>query len=268
MYRNLHFYINFDCDEYVDKGDQYLITIKKMVESTYMHRASVFHFKEQLHDFISTISDLDKKFVHSTGNILSLILRNSIEISEKDIYIFNILFNSQGSCLQHIPMVQIKPNEKIAIISSKPNCYTKYLLYAKNQNEIELIKINILNTPNAIFTWIQNSIPRVFNKSLKHGENGKGNWPGESCLLCSSQQAQKLLDTSIPDFEEIDKRLFNYDSDHKTYIEFFYEGDNPQSQWHGFHLRSKDWNRVPQKAKNVLDTMVNKKMIKDGKTTP
>lgn len=244
MYQDLHFYIHFDCEEYIDSGDQYLNHIKQMVEFAYMHKASVFYFEEQLKEFVSILSDIDEGFIQSKGNLLELILRNSRPKKENK-YTFNILFNYEKTILQHSPSLGITPNEQVAVISSKSDCYSHYLLCVKNQNEVELLKTNIFNNCNDILSWISNAIPRTFNKSAKHGENGKGNWPKESCLLCSCKDAQELLNTSIPDFGEIEERLFNYDSNHQTFIEFFYEGNNPQKQWHGFHLEKKDWLRVP-----------------------
>ncbi|MBP1631558.1 MAG: hypothetical protein H6Q15_2451 [Bacteroidetes bacterium] len=244
MYKDLHFYIQFDWEEYINLGDQYFDYIKQMVEFAYMHKVSVFYSEKQLKDFVSIISDLDNNFIQSIGNKLDIILRNSL-VKKENKFIFNILFNYENTTIQHSQLLGITSNEQIAIISTNLNCFSNYLLYAKDEKKIELLRINIFNKCIDIVNWIHKISPRNFNKSAKHGENGKGNWPGESCLLCSCQDAQELLNTSIPDFGEKEGRLFNYDQENNTYIEFFYEGNNPQKQWHGFHLKQEDWQRVP-----------------------
>lgn len=254
MYKDLHFYIYFDWETYIELGDQYFTAILQMVEFAYMHKASVFYFEEQLQEFTSNLSDLDTDFVHSKGNKLSIILRNA-KARKKNKYTFDITFNHEHTSLQHRPLLGITPNEQIAVLSPKPDCCSNYLLTIKNKNEINLLAVNILCRDKDILSWISGVIPKVFHKSDKHGEYGKGNWHGESCLLCSSEKAQSLLNTSIPDLEEIENRLFNYDPEYKTFIEFFYEGDNPQQQWHGFHLKQEDWKRVPARVKTYLSQM-------------
>ena len=112
-------------------------------------------------------------------------------------------------------------------------------------DEFEKINFYIFNNVKNILDWINKLSVRNFNKSDKHGENGKGNWKNESVLLCSENEASKLLKSAIPDFR-VKNRLFNYDRKLKTYIEFYYEGKNPSNQWHGFHLKKEEWeNRVP-----------------------
>ncbi|NJO02815.1 MAG: hypothetical protein HC880_15045 [Bacteroidia bacterium] len=90
--------------------------------------------------------------------------------------------------------------------------------------------------------WLkENRGPRIFNVHPKHGENGQGNW-GKSrgnkveVLECSQEEAQILLDTAVGNHQIDPRRLYNYDVKHEKYILFYYEGDTPQNQYHGFHL--------------------------------
>ncbi len=122
-----------------------------------------------------------------------------------------------------------------------------------NHTKFEKINITYSTDIQDIIKWIvNNSHNRSFHISPKHGENGVGNWRGESVLLCNQTQASHLLQTAIPDCTEKENRLFNWDDTHETFIEFFFEGENPQMQWHGFHLKSEDWKRVPNSVRKFF----------------
>lgn len=75
-------------------------------------------------------------------------------------------------------------------------------------------------------------------------------------LLCNRAEAQRLLNTAIADFNSRrgQEKLFNFDAGHNTFVEFYYEGDNPQKQWHAFHIKSEDWEeRVPSKVRRFYN---------------
>jgi len=57
-------------------------------------------------------------------------------------------------------------------------------------------------------------------------------------LECSKANAQTLLESAIGDVRIDSKRLFNYDVDKAKYIVFYFDGESPQNQYHGFHLTS------------------------------
>ncbi|MBF0519579.1 MAG: hypothetical protein HQK92_07645 [Nitrospirae bacterium] len=96
---------------------------------------------------------------------------------------------------------------------------------------------------------IENRLPqRIFNLNLKHGENGRGNYHGESPLMCDRKEAQELLITAIGDKTE---RLFNLDSKHNMYI-IFYSETTPISSYHGYHVDLKSV-KVPNHIKKRLE---------------
>ena len=104
--------------------------------------------------------------------------------------------------------------------------------------------LSISNNNSQLEKWtLQKRIKRIFNLNPKHGENGKSahtfNKGDEVSLLeCSKANAQTLLESAIGDVRIDSKRLFNYDLDKAKYIVFYFEGESPQNQYHGFHLTS------------------------------
>jgi len=126
--------------------------------------------------------------------------------------------------------------------------YSQKYLQVKSKSDYCKIECENISDTKEIVKWIVMMKPRKFNASY-HGNQGSGNWVTKSPLLCSTERAQQLLDESIPCFlEGIGKkrRIYNFDPNNNTFIEFFYEGDNPQNQWHGFHLDKDKWDKLPE----------------------
>jgi len=99
--------------------------------------------------------------------------------------------------------------------------------------------------------WLaENRQPRLFNLSPKHGENGQGHWPTASRLLCSRDRAKELLETAIGD-KRITDELYNFDEEQNCYIVFKYEGENPQNQYHAYHLPINS-NEIHDQIKTLL----------------
>ena len=66
-----------------------------------------------------------------------------------------------------------------------------------------------------------------------------------------------MLESAIPDFRLKDERLLNFDEENNTYIEFFYEGNTPQKQWHGFHVKEEMWDmRIPETVRKYYGKYV------------
>lgn len=92
---------------------------------------------------------------------------------------------------------------------------------------------------------------RTYHYSPKHGENGVGGWDKASKLLCSGEHAQALLDIALQRKDDI-RDAWQWDPDHNRLIHFYYEGDNPQHQWHAFHIFDKDLPTVPNEIKKFF----------------
>jgi len=256
MFQNLHFYIDLNWESFIDNPKDYLPKTFQVVELLYQHKATVYCSKQQIDNF-RVICNEDKNFIQSIGNKLELILKNAKHI-DSNFYFFEICFAKENSCLKYINNVAISSitsHTKLALISISEKEQNKILLNVKSDKEFEKFEFHVLNNKKDIANWIvSNSNERFFHKSDKHGENGKGNWPNESVLLCNKEQAQELLFIAIPNFIEKGKRLFAFDESHQTFIEFYYEGDNPQNQWHGFHVKESEWDiRVPLSIRKYFD---------------
>lgn len=122
----------------------------------------------------------------------------------------------------------------------------------------EMVKIDVRNNHRELFEWLKdNRTPRKYNyEDSRHGENGVGNRGGKnkkskgykSPLMSSKQHSASLLDDAIGSYEDHEgKRLYYFDAICKLYIIYEYEGDNPQNQYHSYHVEPDDVNRdVPK----------------------
>ena len=254
MYQDLHFYVDFDWEHYSNQPNNYLQNLHRIVQLAYQHKATVFYSQEKVEEFIE-FDSLDENFSQSKANMLQIILENAKAKRNQGNYCFQICFSHQQTSLFHInnittSIIDDYLNNALISLSNHPSCK---LLMVKSDDVFKVVNFELINDEKKLINWIQSKSKRAFNLSNKHGENGKGNWQGESVLLCNKIDAQTLLDSAIPDFSEKENRLFNFDPNHQTFIEFFYEGDNPQKQWHGFHITKNLWkDRVPQSIREYF----------------
>lgn len=256
MYVHLNLYIDLNWEIYADKGVEYIRSIYKIVKLAKLHKCNIYYCNSQLKDFTKNCQDLDANFSKSAGNQLDLLLKIAIIAPVDNSYLFEIQFQNEGSYISYVEndlLQVIKHNQIVAVITSNDMEDSKSFLRI-NTNYQGLINVFFLRENESLIEWIsKNGEPRNFHLSPKHGENGVGNWPGESVLRCNEKDAQLFLNKSIADFDE-KNRFFFFDDNHDTYIEFFYEGNNPQKQWHGFHLSKNDWHqRVPNSVKKFFN---------------
>lgn len=255
MYQNLHFYIDLNWEGIAENPKDFFQKTFALVEFIYQHKSQVFYSKEQIDEFVVACGILDEGFSQSYGNMLGLILENAKCINQKK-YVFEINFNEENTSLNFINIKTfacIENHDRVAIASVVQKESLKIFLAIKSNTEFYRINCNILNSTDSVHNWILSNIPkRNFNLSSKHGENGIHNWKSASVLLCKKDEAQHLLDIAIPDFRK-NPNLFYFDKNNDKYIEFFYEGDNPQNQWHGFHIEEKDIDsRVPKSIRDYF----------------
>jgi hypothetical protein len=257
MYQDLHFYVDFNWEKHIDDSSSYFSEIYRIVELAYQHKATVFYSYQQLQDFVTNCNELDENFSQSYGNKLSVLLENAKGKNDNN-YLFEVCFSNENTSLNPVKNKSktiINAYSKNALISVIDDCQPKTLLSIKSATDFEKIEFIVIDNTDRLLQWIQKSIERNFNVSDKHGENGVGKWkdPSVSVLLCNRKEAQQLLNTAIPDFCEKGKQLFNFDINHQTFIEFYREGDNPQNQWHGFHIKTEEWDkRIPNSIKKYF----------------
>jgi len=245
MYSDFHFYIDLNWEDAVDKTVEiYLREFCRLVEFAYQHEATIYYSQKHLQKFISQVEDLDVNFSVSVGNILDVMIENA-KRQDNEFYSFELCFANENTTILHIDNILsfVKDHDKIAILTCS-NKIEDFLL-VKSKSNYGKIECKNINTSQKLVHWIATVKPRTFNLSPKHGEKGKGNYSKASPLLCSKEEAQNMLDDAIPCFLEQEKSLFNFDTIHQTFIVFYFEGDNPQNQWHGFHLKQEEWENVP-----------------------
>lgn len=248
MYQDLHFYINLDWEKHIETPENYLKEVFSLVDFAYQHKAKVYFSYAQLQDFSENCGDLDENFSVSFGSQLNMILSNSISLKEQN-HVFEVCHAFENTSLKHIlhPVISTLQAHPKQVILSTSLSHTS-LLSVKSKSDFEKIDIFYLNNIQEIREWfIKNSSNRLFNPSPKHGSKDIPKFSSNkgqkvSQLLCSVEEAKKLLKDAIADFREVENRLFNWDNNHNTFIEFFLEGNN---QWHGFHLDEIEWTRVP-----------------------
>ena len=255
MYQDLHFYIDLDWTKHIETPNDYLKKVFSLVDFAYQHKAKVYFSHAQLQDFTANCGDLEENFSVSFGSLLDLILQNSVSLKEQN-HVFEVCYANENTSLRHIshPVISsLQIHAKQVMLSHSLSNIN--LLSVKSNVEFENIKFLYLNDIQSIREWIMENVStRLFNPSPKHGtkdipkfSSNKGQKVSQ--LLCSVDEADELLKYAIADFREIENRLFNWDNEHNSFIEFFYEGNN---QWHGFHLDEIDWKRVPDSIRKFF----------------
>ena len=108
---------------------------------------------------------------------------------------------------------------------------------------VEVLKPDI----PTIHNWFtRNRVPkRNYHWSSKHGEFGKGNWPGVSVLLGSRQEAEQVLHAAVGTKEK--KDLYIYDKTYGKYMRYMPE--NVNDTYHSFHI---DKNEIDPHIKAVV----------------
>jgi hypothetical protein len=254
MYQNLYCYIDIDCEQYIENPDYF----KKLYETVllaYQHKITVYYNQDQIDNLKSFFSKNDDDWNKNYNKSHGFNLRNLLKSARKKFnkcYCFQVCFAGEKSFLEFInnEAVSIIEEQKNSALISLTYSECNSLLFVESKLEFKQVSFDVIKNKDDLLAWIRLFEPRNFNLSLKHGENGGGNWSGESVLRCNKKQAQILLNTAIADFnaKNSGKNLYNFDQVYNTFIEFYYEGDNPQKQWHGFHVEENQWkNRIPLK---------------------
>lgn len=246
MYKDLSIFIDLDWEQFVDAHNEYCNTLNKFVQFAELHRITVYYSLAQIHE----ISALDVEYITSPANCLSLIFSNALQAStDKCSYLFKVCFSGINTCLlsveNHIP-ASIREPSKSLIVSILSDSGTQAYLSVESNERYDRICVEYCNSIDQMHRWILDKSPKRKFNYQKHGSVA-GTSPHKinkgkpvSPLLCDNREAQVLLDTAIPDIGWNPDRLFNFDTDRGNFIEFFYEGDNPNKQWHGFHIDKKD----------------------------
>lgn len=169
----------------------------------------------------------------------------------KEIYERKTINNQSKYILLNLSKKFIFKNEKITICKIcndiPPNCQD--IFHIKNFKKLD--------------EWFnQNRTPRNYNlNDNRHIETHSDYIKGKSPLLGGmggKTNAALLLKNAVGDKKET-QRLYNLDGDH--YIQFEYEGNNRQNQYHGYHLVKPETHEedkkavrdIPQRVIKILD---------------
>lgn len=107
--------------------------------------------------------------------------------------------------------------------------------------------LSYCTTQRDLHAWLSvNRIPqRRYRYNKKHGENGinDGTILPDGTLAaildCSGEHAQNLLCKAIGD-TSIDNNLWYYDEKFRKVLYFEYQNENPQNEYHAYHLKRGD----------------------------
>lgn len=122
---------------------------------------------------------------------------------------------------------------KTLLLDADGTHFTKQMLQVVYQQQsIQLHRC----TPDQLRAWfVGNRAPvRKYHASDKHGEGGKGHWPGASPLLCTHTDAE----ASLPHALGITPAVLYWKDTH-GYIIFRSEND-ADNQYHAYHIQEKD----------------------------
>ena len=118
-----------------------------------------------------------------------------------------------------------------------------YKDYPQKINKPTFVHIPYVHDFYSLENWLyQNTQKRNLNTTdFRHQEKSPDYIKGKSPLLYDLKNKenhnllQSLLDDAVGDAQE-KNILINFDNEKKCYIRFEYEGDNPQNQYHAYHL--------------------------------
>lgn len=87
----------------------------------------------------------------------------------------------------------------------------------------------------------------------KHGENGRGNWPGESVLLCSFDDAERKLPYSLAEKQSLSNRSWIRDDTFQQILVYYYE-NGPGNLYHAFHSNAdKELQKIPGGIQKLMN---------------
>ncbi|NBB30249.1 hypothetical protein [Cellulophaga sp. BC115SP] len=216
---------------------------------------------ERLAEKFAEISGMEgfDEYIQSPQDYLEILFRDAIPHTSRSLY-FEIVFNEKQSSLAFYSGSKCLHCETDAnhVVISRNLSGEDNLLKIDSENEFEKVKINYFHSNDLLWKFINSMLPkRIYHFSSKHGNiqrvaNSPKKSEQASRLKCSDEEAQNLLDNAIFDLRET-PWCYIFDDTVDTYLVFPFEGDNPQNQYHAFHLEDeKQWNKVPKSIREFF----------------
>lgn len=182
------------------------------------------------------------------ADALEILLNNVREI-KAGAHLYEIIYDGPHHSCRHVQEWLWDDNQVIFITSIQANSGAPKLLLVKGFNELRLINVEYICCHMSLREHLGRD--RVYHFSKKHGDSTHPAQNGASQLECTEKRASELLSTAIQLKDS--NRAYNWDEKLGKYIQFFYEGDNPQVLWHGFHISTQqEVKKIPPQIKKLL----------------
>lgn len=254
MGKQFVFYIHsevFSLDNFKDDNfNAFTKSMDAVLDVARQLKATVFYKLGDVQDLTPFLEDIDYKFTQSQGNRLDVLLEDFIPFKD-DYHFFKVHFAEEQTSLESVNygfLNDMENAETISIVFTQNKSGQEQLLLVHANHHFYFCEINNFNQTKDIWAFINKYLPeRTYNFSSKHGNATTRAIPPKptekaSQLLSTNEEAQTLLNSAIFDLRER-KFYYNFDDSHGTYIVFPYEGDNPQNQFHAFHITPEEWQK-------------------------
>ena len=246
-------YEGFQTEEELNQYFATLILSKKSIE---IENYFGFYDIENVKQFLDHYDILNDFYLINPSRILRTLLKEWINWRDEKVSSFDGGCELLGQELRDNSFCEVSlrkilnANNTYSLASHK--ALTIPLRTHSLSIEREVINIDCLlvcDLPNWFST---NRVPRrTYHPNPKHGENGIGEWQHAAKLLCSHSDAEAMLQRAIG-CTDIDE-LYYFDSTYHKFIIFRFEGDNPQHQYHAYHIENE--NEIPRTVKNLHDML-------------
>lgn len=133
----------------------------------------------------------------------------------------------------------------------EPQNIAEHILHADSDESVKVHRCVWLHKLSDIQLHLGKD--RNYHFSGKHGNATTDGWPGESRLWSTDDEARKQVKQALRIGSS--KEAWLWDVARSKYLKFFCEGDNPQRQWHGFHIDPADrseLNKIPNEVKRYF----------------
>jgi hypothetical protein len=277
-----------------DSYQGYLNQISDLINRADCEKGAIlFYDNSEYQAFANALDELayaGEFYLIKPRRILNALLKQAIDWTENEPKQFNNCFyalwdSNSFSVVQEIPPsvkeafeYQCSQDESKQLVLNLDTGFfphKKALFIFKdrsNHDNQELpifIKLNQVCNSKSLDEWLMNNrTPRQLNVTdQRHNEHSTLYIKGKSPILydlgrdnTAIAHIQDLLNKAITDQYE-SKDLMNYDPTKEKYIWFEYENDNPQNQYHAYHLAKPTTHesdlsaiaKIPQRAKRFID---------------
>lgn len=197
----------------------------------------------------------NENVVYRVWDFESRLLQDSFPDTIKEIVEYGLLAGNKKDLLVNIKCTYVFNRRFIPVLNDA----------LEQAGKPTLFFVSYVVDFRSLWNWLlDNRKQRNFNHTdNRHILGHTAYLRGKSPLLggiAGKARAEDLLKTAIGD-SRVGGTLFNFDEEKQCYIRFEFENDNPQNQYHGYHLvspqtRERDFpaeERIPRRVVDLLD---------------